>query len=422
MTNTYNVNNRDYKTHNAEETINDETSNDNDAISSKILLYTNAFINLDKSAENLNILNRILQYANNKFNKTLKNFSIITPNSLYRRIFDQPSYQPFTYTPISKFNQTYSKKSETLRMEELFIFIHCRPENVKVLNRMVIMFSNVKEYNDLIGIGEYTIDYLFIKDSLPKENAFINSILIKYNPKSKYRFINSRLLDSYNENNTNVNPINNKKIDQIVTFSFKIRPRNIKIGGVWLSLITFEELLEFKEFLMKFVYQSEFPLWSINEPPEIINSLFQTLLDEDFLVSNYFPNLKEHYWFAIPLCRDYRSKNLIAFLSGNINDNDDDNDTNIDKTANTTNTTNVNHTNHTTAPNINLQQLTTKATKLLSSNMYTSFLQNSINPIHNGLLTSLVLCTNYTSGYHFYTNQKHKITFEKLNIDHSKCF
>lgn len=393
----------------------------------KTIVYTNAFVNLDKHLENINILNRVLQYSKNKLETASIGHSFIFSNAIYQRIFNQMRYNAIqNFAPISKFHQLIYKKKDY--QKELYIFIHCRPDNINKLKKVAVLFSNIKEYNDLFNNGEYTVDYLFIRDSLPAIDIFSNTILIKYNPKSKYRFINYRLLNTVPEVGiqppppaTNVfNKYSSKSFDQIVTFSFKTRPRSIKVGGVWLSLISFNELLEFKEFLIKFVYPNESVLWSINEPTEVINSLFQTLIDEDYLVANYFPEIVEHYWFAVPLCRDYRSKDLIEFLIGG----NEENNTNTNSNNKNKEDISENGDLNTTTRNqdLNLQQLTTKTAKLLSNFIYTSLAQLFINPIHNGLLTSLARCYNYSSGNHFYTRESKKITFTKLNIDHSKCF
>lgn len=252
----------------------------------------------------------------------------------------------------------------------IHIFIHCKPTIIP--NKMIVLFANLKQYADFLCCSKYTLCHLYKYEKLP-EQLKRSCQLIRYTEDNK--FIRADLSSARNWANNNVN--------EVITFHFLTRPILTHVEGIPLYIISYDQLLQFKKFLIRYIYGKENIRWAINEEEGIIDCLFKTLIDEENLIHNYFPKSMPNYWFAIPRCKDYRSTQLQT---------ESDNE----------------HSRR-------IKRWTFKLTTLMSLHMYTSYMRPFYNPLHNGLILSLLQCDAYAHNDHLY--KRNGFGYEQYNLN-----
>lgn len=338
------------------------------------ICYTNTFLDLHDRKNNVEVLNRLLvgmqsmQSTDNDATMQTNNANLSYNDvSIWVNWVDY-KYMYEHYRDCGNINLFVKYKNN----DGINVFIHCRPKEIP--NKTIILFANLKQYADLLCCSRFLISHLYQYNILPHTiRKSCQQIKYMEKPNANIVYVPDKLASpkSWGRNS-----------NEIITFRFDERPTPTNVEGIPLYIINYDQLLDFKRFLVLFIHGKENVKWAINENQTVIDCLFKVLVDEEHLIYNYFPSYMPNYWFAIPRCKDYRSNQLRKRS-------DQDEKSSVKIT-------------------------TYKLFELISRYMFTSYLRPYYNPIHNGLILYLLQCDSYHHNDHLY---KHKgFGYEQYNI------
>lgn len=225
------------------------------------------------------------------------------------------------------------------RSTEITVFMHCRPKTVDVTYLGPYNLYLFSDFNNLdrTVLNIHALEYMAIRDLIP-EYKCSNRLWQAPDPTRPQQQQQQLTQQQLNESNALKErngserkvayvpyqslasqglDLNNKWVNTripdesiVIEFKFNEPPLIQRIQDQEMALFTPNQLLEFKRFMLKFILYRQNQNWCIKESRIVYESLFKTLLQNEYMANLYLPNAAINYWFAIPTCFDPRDPEI----------------------------------------------------------------------------------------------------------------
>lgn len=375
-----------------------------------LIIYTNAFIDIDDVDANIEIyyeaLRQYAQLLDIKHDQILQAINVYVPvpmvdlfaqfyaieNTTVRGINDYRSEPPAIAAHGNTGIYTYDgtpggQQSEIVGNDAAInVFINCHPINDGFSSSgNIVIMHNLQEFQATLCCKN------FRRLQLYNDRRSLRDIdyMVRYHPppySGRHNFIDSKIIDTRIADwDARLGP------NDVVTFHFSNEPQQLYHNGVSFQRLTYTDLDDFKLFLNRYLGGRLHVAWTIAANDSTITNLFKSLNAETTLTQIYFPEDPNIYWFAMNTCANYVNPELVGGVGHLATSNGPD-----IRGPGVTGKVNA------AKAQKNADKMNRLVDQIINENIYGSYQAPLVIPTRNEWITTMLHSRSFVTGEHFY--------------------